>query len=217
MNAPLALLIRREREWSIPDQINSAGWKDSATAVARRASLPFARSGSLAGPRISGSPATFGFLAHPRRENREFQVSGFFPRSSKRETYDAWVDFHMVPAFMRGSQNGTETELIEVPWYLNLGRDLVRWEARTTEHLPGDRIGWQTEKDAPFHNSGTVTFVTTARTSTRVDVNVRFDTLPASGVTKQTVSSIESRLRDALVFLRTFMGPLALPPAVAYL
>lgn len=217
MNAISPLPARHATEWPIRNEIVSGGRKSFPASAARPAPRFPERCATVDLPRISGPVAIFGILADSRTDHRQIQVSAVFPNSRKGDIYDAWVDFDMLPAFMRGLQDGPDPAQFEVPWFLSLDQDQVRWEARTTEHLPGDRIAWQSEDNAPQRHAGHVTFTAMPRASTRVAVNIQFTATATSTVTERTLDDIESRLRDALVFLRTFVGPFALPPALACL
>ncbi len=77
----------------------------------------------------------------------------------REELYRYWRDFSNLPTFM------TCIERVEVQsgdrsrWLarLPLGRTL-EWTSRLTEDVPGERLAWESEADAPLRNRGWVTF-----------------------------------------------------------
>ena len=155
--------------------------------------------------------------AHARQMPGRVEVSAVFTNAWKREIYDAWVDLDLLPAFMRGLDQDAGAERFELPWHLRLGDREVRWEARTTECLPGERICWEGGEHAACHNWGCVTFEPEGRAITRVRVSLNFGTSADPEATGLTWRRIELQLRDTMALLQTFLAPHALPPAPASL
>jgi hypothetical protein len=211
---PPSSVLRRVIELPIRDPIGSGNKFTSMTGAARPASpgaavVNFSR---------LGNPAPFsGGLAHPRRAPGQIEVSALFSNAWKKEIYDAWVDLDLLPAFMRGLEDGSEAERFELPWYLKLDDGEVRWEARTTECVPGDRIAWEGGDHAACRNNGCVTFEPEGRAVTRVSISLQFDVSGAPEITDRVLKSVESQLQDTLALLHIFLAPHALPPALACL
>lgn len=176
------------------------------------AAQPAPRGVAVAGFDGLKSPGLFlGALA----PSRQVEVSSVFTNAWKREIYDAWVDLDLLPAFMRGSDDGSEPERFELPWYLKLEDREVRWEARTTECVYADLISWESVDHAVCQNRGSVTFTPEGRGVTRVRVSLCFEGPGNSAVTHLTLKRVEFQLRDTLALLHTFLAPHALPPALA--
>jgi len=157
------------------------------------------------------------WAAHPCHAPGQVEVSSLFTKAWKKEIYDAWVDLDLLPAFMRGFNDDSEPESFELPWYLKLRDGEVRWEARTTECVPGERISWEGGDDAACRNWGCVTFTPEGRAVTQVRVSLQFEASGNPAITDETLKTIEFQLRDSLALLHIFLAPNALPPAPASL
>lgn len=137
-----------------------------------------------------------------------------FPDTSPREIFEAWVNFDLLPAFMRGTP-GRASERFEAPWFLQLKDGEQRWLARTTQHITNERIGWEGVDSTAGRHHGCVSFSRTNRRAVMVRVEVQFETDASASVTPQTVKRTEAKLRDVMEMLRTLLGPGALPPMLA--
>lgn len=209
LNAPdhASSTLHRTTQRPIWDQI------DPGSRITPVAESSLAADGMGNSGRMTTSAKLPGWVSHPG----QVDVSSVFTKAWKREIYDAWVDLDLLPAFMRGFHDDFEPESFELPWYLKLRDGEVRWEARTTECVPGERISWEGGDHEASRNRGCVTFVPEGRAVTRVRVNLQFAPSGDPAITDETLKRIEVQLRDTLALLHLFLAPHALPPAPASL
>ena len=207
---PISNELRPGTEWSNGDQMESKGMFSPVACAAPSTAL-FPTENAVANlARSCRRMPPFGMAATSREARKQIEVSVVLENLRRREAYDIWVDFDLVPGFMRGLYAGSRVEQFAVSWILRLSRGDMNWEARITERVPCEHIAWEGIDGATCGNSGCVIFTTVGRASTRLRVNVAFDDPGAGGITERTLKCVESHLQNALAILRIFAGPRAL-------
>ncbi|GAB3471184.1 SRPBCC family protein [Azotobacter salinestris] len=77
----------------------------------------------------------------------------------REELYRYWRDFNNLPTFMTFLEHIEVLPGARVRWVarLPMGKTL-EWTTHLTEDLPGERLAWESEANAPIRNLGRVTF-----------------------------------------------------------
>ncbi len=216
MNANLELPTapRLQTPWSTGDRIDSGREFPSHALFKPATPLRNAGAARLHPVRQTVFAPSLRLVPPPTPTTRRIVISTAFPNVSKKDAYNAWMKFDLLPAFMRGPTDVFLPEPYENRWSFRMGDDDVRWEARTISCVPGETISWRSPEHAELPNRGWVIFSDMGRRSSQVSVNLEFDGLGAARLTPLTLKRVESQLCDTLEFLKAFLGPCALPSAM---
>lgn len=88
--------------------------------------------------------------------------------------YNQWTQFESFPKFMGGVDSVIQIDDTQTHWKTSIGGVDREFDARITEQHPDERVAW-TSTDGKTH-AGVVTFHRLSETSTRVMVQIDWET-----------------------------------------
>lgn len=88
--------------------------------------------------------------------------------------YNQWTQFESFPRFMGGVDSVIQIDDTQTHWKTSIGGVDREFDARITEQHPDERVAW-TSTDGKTH-AGVVTFHRLSETSTRVMVQIDWET-----------------------------------------
>lgn len=114
---------------------------------------------------------TPGFLSGKIRVKKALTIN-----KSPAELYQYWRNFQNLPHFMQHLESVTVIDEQRSHWKAKapLG-STVEWDARITDDVENQKIGWQSADDADISNSGTIEFRPTENRGTEVIVTLVYD------------------------------------------
>ena len=99
--------------------------------------------------------------------------------------YNQWTQFEEFPSFMEGIVDVTQLDDTHLRWIAEIGGKRVEWQAEIIEQIPDQRIVWHSTQGKG--NSGTVTFEPIDDGSSRLTVQMEYDT---EGMTEALGSAV---------------------------
>lgn len=88
--------------------------------------------------------------------------------------YNQWTQFESFPQFMEGVEEVRQLDDTRLHWKATIGGKTEEWDAKITEQHPDHRVAWTSTSGA--HNGGVVTFHQLDANSTRVTVQMEYET-----------------------------------------
>lgn len=91
-----------------------------------------------------------------------------------RTVYNQWTQFEDFPRFMNGIKEVKQLDDKQLFWRASVGGKEKVWKALITEQIADSRIAWKSIEGV--NNSGVVTFHRIADNTTRVMLQIAYDT-----------------------------------------
>ena len=88
--------------------------------------------------------------------------------------YNQWTQFVTFPQFMEGVESVTQLDDTHLHWVAEFGGKSHEWDAEIVEQAPDQRIAWRSVDGKG--TSGIVTFAPLGPDSTRIDVEMSWET-----------------------------------------
>jgi uncharacterized membrane protein len=87
--------------------------------------------------------------------------------------YDQWTQFESFPEFMEGVKEVRQLDDTRLHWHAEIGGRDEQWEAKITEQVPDQVIGWQSTTG--FQNDGMVRFEALGPDRCRIYLRLDYD------------------------------------------
>lgn len=151
-----------------------------------------------------------------KRRTFEFQESAII-NAPVEECYNQWCNMEQFPMFMSHVKHVKQVGDNLYHWVVTGPVDFsVEWDARITENIPNQVIGWKSVGEMAIPNEGTVRFTLTEDGKTHVEVQLRYS--PPGGALGQRFAEYlgadpGAQLRDDL---QRFKSTLESRQAAAY-
>ncbi len=88
--------------------------------------------------------------------------------------YNQWTQFEEFPTFMEAVEEVRQLDDTHLRWVAEIGGKRQEWEAEITEQRPDERVAWRST--GGFGNSGSVAFQRVDDSTTRVTVQMEYET-----------------------------------------
>lgn len=88
--------------------------------------------------------------------------------------YNQWTQFEDFPKFMEGITDVRQVDDTHLHWSADVAGKQKEWDAEITEQVPDQRIAWHSTSGA--HNAGVVTFHRISDDTTRIMLQMDYDT-----------------------------------------
>jgi uncharacterized membrane protein len=110
--------------------------------------------------------------------------------------YERWTGFEEFPTFMRGVRSVERLDESHTRWSVSMHGVSRRFDAETTEQVPGERIAWRSTSGPAHH--GHITFRSIDDDHTRVHLKMRFDPAGAVEHLGDVFGFVSSRVQEDL-------------------
>jgi uncharacterized membrane protein len=117
--------------------------------------------------------------------------------------YNQWTQFEEFPSFMEGVREVHQLDDKRLHWVAEVAGKVKEWEAEITEQVPDDRIAWRSRSGA--QNAGVVTFHRLSDTSTRIMLQVDYETEGALESVGDAVGVVSRRVAGDLERFKEFI------------
>ena len=120
-----------------------------------------------------------------------------------RTVYNQWTQFEDFPRFMKGVKKVTQLDDQRLHWEAEIGGKNKEWDVRITDQIPDQLIAWQSEGGE--YSSGTVKFVATDTSRTRIDLQILYEPLGLVEPAGDAVAIVSGRIETDLQRFRAFI------------
>lgn len=110
--------------------------------------------------------------------------------------YNQWTQFETFPNFMDSVVNVKQLDDRHVWWLAQIGGQAVEWEAEITEQVPDDHIAWRSVSGV--RNTGVVSFQHVDVHSTRVRLEIEYETDTLAGTAASMMGMLERKIAEDL-------------------
>lgn len=117
--------------------------------------------------------------------------------------YNQWTQFEEFPRFMEGVEQVRQLDDTRLQWKASIGGKTEEWTAEITEQHPDHRVAWKSTSGA--HNAGVVTFHQLDGNSTRVTVQMDYETEGAVEKAGDLLGVVDRRVEGDLERFKEFI------------
>jgi hypothetical protein len=117
--------------------------------------------------------------------------------------YAQWTRFEEFPRFMKGVEEVRRDSPGLLFWKVNIGGKEKAWEAEITEHIPQQRISWQSVDGTP--NQGEVTFESLDPDQTRVTLRMEYEPEGLLEMAGDALGFAAAQVEEDLIRFRDFI------------
>lgn len=117
--------------------------------------------------------------------------------------YDQWTQFEKFPEFMAGVKEVRQLDDAHLHWRAEVAGKVEEWDAEITEQIPGKRIAWRNTSGA--HNSGVVTFHRLSDDSSRIMLQMEYETAGLAETIGDAIGLLRRRIAGDLTRFKNFI------------
>ena len=110
--------------------------------------------------------------------------------------YNQWTQFEEFPSFMEGVEEVRQVDETHLHWVVSHGGQTHEWLAEITEQRPDERVAWTSTEGKG--NAGVVTFHRIDESTTRVTVQIYWETEGMMDQLGSALGSDDRRVRNDL-------------------
>ncbi|MEZ4523739.1 MAG: SRPBCC family protein [Thermomicrobiales bacterium] len=120
-----------------------------------------------------------------------------------RVAYNQWTQFEDFPKFMEHVERVEQVDDSTIRWFVTIDGNEQQWTSDVTEQVPDQRIAWNSVEGAK--NAGVVTFHRLDEDTTRVTVQLEYDTDGLVERVGAALGFMDRNLEDDLERFREFI------------